>query len=199
MIQYAVGMSLGPTSSVESGIAVLELSTKKLIYVDKLFSMNDVQLFFDNYTSLKDSVICVSIPWDNTMLEGKWRVLSKPYQLIHSHKDEFVNKDNWMQRFSTRGSELFLNLKNEGVDISRFEVYLTRQKFNLYSNFKERSSADCKFLQSALKFEYGFEMPANMMPVAQLEAIVGTLLAQEKLNGNTKEIFEFRGLSVLNI
>ena len=45
----------------------------------------------------------------------------------------------------------------------------------------------------------GFEMPANMMPVAQLEAIVGTLLAQEKLNGNTKEIFEFRGLSVLNI
>ncbi len=199
MIQYAVGMSLGPTSSVESGIAVLELSTKKLIYVDKLFSMNDVQLFFDNYTSLKDSVICVSIPWDNTMLEGKWRVLSKPYQLIHSHKDEFVNKDNWMQRFSTRGSELFLNLKNEGIDISRFEVYLTRQKFNLYSNFKERSSADCKFLQSALKFEYGFEMPANMMPVAQLEAIVGTLLAQEKLNGNTKEIFEFRGLSVLNI
>ena len=199
MIQYAVGMSLGPTSSVESGIAVLELSTKKLIYVDKLFSMNDVQLFFDNYTSLKDSVICVSIPWDNTMLEGKWRVLSKPYQLIHSRKDEFVNKDNWMQRFSTRGSELFLNLKNEGVDISRFEVYLTRQKFNLYSNFKERSSADCKFLQSALKFEYGFEMPANMMPVAQLEAIVGTLLAQEKLNGNTKEIFEFRGLSVLNI
>lgn len=199
MIQYAVGMSLGPTSSVESGIAVLELSTKKLIYVDKLFSMNDVQLFFDNYTSLKDSVICVSIPWDNTMLEGKWRVLSKPYQLIHSHKDEFVNKDNWMQRFSTRGSELFLNLKNEGIDIFRFEVYLTRQKFNLYSNFKERSSADCKFLQSALKFEYGFEMPANMMPVAQLEAIVGTLLAQEKLNGNTKEIFEFRGLSVLNI
>ena len=199
MIQYAVGMSLGPTSSVESGIAVLELSTKKLIYVDKLFSMNDVQLFFDNYTSLKDSVICVSIPWDNTMLEGKWRVLSKPYQLIHSHKDEFVNKDNWMQRFSTRGSELFLNLKNEGIDISRFEVYLTRQKFNLYSNFKERSSADCKFLQSALKFEYGFEMPANMMPVAQLEAIVGTLLAQEKLNGNTKEIFEFRGLSVLNV
>ena len=178
MMQYSVGLSLGPSSSVESGVAVMELATGKLIYVDKLFSMSDVQLFFDNYTSIKDSVFCVSLPWDNTMMEGKWRVLSKPYQLIHSKEDEFLNKDNWMQRFSPRGSDLLLGLKNNGVDVSRYEVYLTRQKLNLYSNFKERSSADCKFLQSALKYEYGFdEMPVNMMPVAQLEAIVGAILS----------------------
>ena len=200
MIQFSVGMSLGPSSSVESGVAVREIATGKLVYVDKLFSMSDVQLFFDNYTSMKDSVFCISLPWDHAMLEGKWRVLSKPYQLIHSNEDAFVNKDNWMQRFSPRGSELFLNLKNSGVDISRFEVYLTRQKFNLYSNFKERSSADCKFLQSTLKYEYGFDsLPANMMPVAQLEAIIGALLAEEKLKNNTKEIFEFKGLSVINL
>ena len=133
------------------------------------------------------------------MMEGKWRVLSKPYQLIHSEEERFLNRDNWMQRFSTRGSELFLNLKNAGADISRFEVYLTRQKLNLYSNFKERSSADCKFLQSALKFEYGFDnLPVNMMPVAQLEAIVGAVLAGEKLKNNTEEIFVFRGLGVIN-
>ena len=75
MITHSVGLSLGPASSVESGVAVREIATGKLIYVDKLFSMNDVQLFFDNYTSLKNSVICVSLPWDNTMMEGKWRVL----------------------------------------------------------------------------------------------------------------------------
>lgn len=200
MITHSVGLSLGASSVIESGVAVREIATGKLIYVDKLFSMNDVQLFFDNYTSLKNSVICVSIPWDNTMMEGKWRVLSKPYQLIYSEKERFLNKDNWMQRFSTRGCELFNNLKTQGIDISRFEVYLTRQKFNLYSNYKERSSADCKFLQSALKFEYGFdEMPSNMMPVAQLEAIIGTLLAQEKLKNNVKEIFEFKNLSVINL
>ncbi len=200
MIQYAVGMSLGPSSSVESGVAVREISTGKLIFLDKLFSMNDVQFFFDNYSSLKTSVFCISIPWDNTMLEGKWRVLSKPYQLIHSKEIEFPNKDNWMQRFSTRGCELFLKLKNDGIDISRFEVYLTRQKFNLYSNFKERSSADCKFLQSALKYEYGFNsLPTNMMPVAQLEAIVGCLLCEEKLKTKTSKIFEFKGLDVINI
>ena len=199
MITHFVGLSLGPTSSVESGVAVREAQSNKLIYVDKLFSMNDINLFFENYPSLKNSIICVSLPWDNTMLEGKWRVLSKPYQMIHSHGN-FINTDNWMQRFSTRGSELFLNFKNQGIDISRFEVYLTRQKLNLYSNFKERSSADCKFLQYALRQEYGFEdLPTNMMPVAQLEAITGTILAQKKLENQTKNIFEFKNLNVINL
>lgn len=199
MITHAVGLSLGPTSSVESGVAVRELSSGKLIYIDKLFSMNDVSLFFENYPSLKNSVICVSLPWDNTMLEGKWRVLSKPYQMIHT-LGNFPNTDNWMQRFSTRGCDLLNNLKNNGSDISRFEVYLTRQRFNLYSNFKERSSADCKFLQQALRNEYGFEdLPANMMPVAQLEAIVGTLLAEAKIKGKTKTIFDYKGLDVINL
>lgn len=199
MITHVVGLSLGPNSSVESGVAVREVQTGKLIHLDKLYSMNDVTLFFENYPSVKNSIICVSLPWDNTMLEGKWRVLSKPYQLIHSNKN-FLNTDNWMQRFSTRGSDLLLNLKENGADVFRFEVYLTRQKLNLYSNYKERSSADCKFLQSALKFEYGFEeLPTNMLPVAQLEAIVGTILACEKLNGSTTKIFEFKDLDVLNL
>jgi hypothetical protein len=199
MITHAVGLSLGPSSSIESGVAVMEIATKKLIYIDKLFSMNDVQLFFDNYVSLKNSAFCISLPWDNTMLEGKWRVLSKQYQLIHNDEDMFLNRDNWMQRFSTRGCELFSNLSSDGVDITRFEVYLARQKLNLYSNYKERSSADCKFLQSCLRTEYGFEeLPSNMMPMGQLEAIVGTLLAEKKINNQTSNIFEFKGLEVIN-
>lgn len=199
MITHSVGLALGPSSSVESGVAVREIATGKLIHLDKLFSMNDISLFFENYPSLKNSVICVSLPWDNTMLEGKWRVLSKPYQMIHSH-GHFPNTDNWMQRFSMRGSDLLLNLKEQGADISRYEIYLTRQKLNLYSNYKERSSADCKFLQSSLKLEYGFdELPSNMMPAAQLEAILGTILAEEKLKNNTKNIFEFKGLNVINL
>ena len=63
MITHSVGLSLGAASSIESGVAVREIATGKLIYVDKLFSINDVQLFFDNYTSLKNSVICVSLPY----------------------------------------------------------------------------------------------------------------------------------------
>ena len=199
MITHLVGLSLGASSSIESGVAVRELTSGKLIHIDKLFSMSDIQLFFDNYVSIKNSVICVSLPWDNTLLEGKWRVLSKQYQLIHNDEGMFLNRDNWMQRFSTRGSDLFSKLSEQGADIVRFEVYLARQKLNLYSNYKERSSADCKFLQSTLKFEYGFDtLPANMMPVGELEAIVGTILAEKKLKQETKEIFEFKSLPVIN-
>ena len=90
-------------------------------------------------------------------------------------------------------------LIEDGVDICRFEVYLTRQKLNLYSNYKERSSMDCKFLQSILKSEYGFdELPANMMPVGELEAIIGTILAERKLNNQTEKIFDFKGIDVIN-
>ena len=141
----------------------------------------------------------MSLPWDNTMLEGKWRVLSKQYQLIHNDNDMFLNRDNWIQRFSTRGCELLSNLAEEGADISRFEVYLARQKLNLYSNYKERSSADCKFLQSMLRTEHGFdELPANMMPMGELESIVGIILAEHKINQKTEKIFEFKGIDVIN-
>ena len=199
MITHLVGLSLGANSSIESGVAVRELATSKIIYLDKLFSMSDIELFFENYPSLKNSIICVSIPWDNTMLEGKWRIHSKPYQLIHT-LGNFPNVDNWTQRFSTRGCELFSTLKQKHIDISRYEIYLTRQKLNLYSNFKERSSADCKYLQSILKHEYGFDnIPTNMLPVAQLEAIVGTILAEEKSKNNVKEIFKFKNLDVINL
>jgi len=201
MITHAVGLSLGPTSSVESGIAVMEIASKKLIYVDKLFSMQDISLFFENYPSLKNSIISVSLPWDNTMLEGKWRVLSKQYQLINTNERKFINTDNWTQRFSTRGCDLLSKLSNDnGAKIYRYEVYLARQKFNLYSNYKERSSADCKFLQAILKNEYGFdELPSNMMPVAQLEAIIGALLSNEANNGNIQKLFEYKGFDVINL
>ncbi|MCQ2739032.1 MAG: hypothetical protein MJ237_02260 [bacterium] len=198
MITHVVGLSLGSNSSIESGVAVREVSTGKLILLDKLFSMSDVELFFENYNNIKNSIICVSLPWDISMLDGKWRVLSKPYQLIHQNNN-FLNKDNWMQRYSTRGSELLLSL-NEQTEVKRFEIYLTRQKFNLYSNYKERSSADCKFLQSILKLEYGFkDLPSNMVPAAQLEAIVGTLLAYKYIQGETETIFEFKQLDVINV
>ena len=57
MITHAVGISLAPNSSTESGVAVRELSTNKLIYMDKLFSISDVELFFNNYSNLKNSII----------------------------------------------------------------------------------------------------------------------------------------------
>ena len=89
---------------------------------------------------------------------------------------------------------------SNGVDVKRFDLYLSRLKLNLYSNFKQRSPADCKFLQNILKNEFGFsDIPANMMPAGALEAIVGALVARAYANSETEKIFLFHNVDVINL
>ena len=200
MIEYYIGLSLAPSTTIETGIAVLD-TNNTLILVDKFFTMKDVQHFFDNYSSLKYSKICVSLPWDNTLMTGKWRILSKPYQLINTtNKYDFINVDNWTQRFSTRGCDYFSSLVESGVEISRYDLYLSKLKLNLYSNYKQRSPADCKFLQNILKTEFGFcDIPTNMIPAGALEAMIGAIVAREKALGNYEVLYKFKGLDVVNV
>ena len=199
-MEYYMGISMSMASTVDTGVAVID-SFGKIIFLDKLYTMKDIQYFMDNYSSLSKSHVAISLPWDNSMLEGKWRILSKPYQMVRTNEN-FLNKDSWTQRYSTRGCEYFISLVEKGIDISRFELYLTRQKLSLSSYYKERTPADCKFLQNALKTEYQFEdLPPNMMPMSQLEAIVGALIVRERSRNpnNIKKIFEFCGIDVINI
>ena len=198
MTEYYIGMSLSPASTIETGVVVLD-ERNTLILVDKLFSMNDVQFFFDNFSSLKQSKVCVSLPWDNTLMTGKWRILSKPYQMVTTHKG-FLNTEDWLDRYSYRGCDCINKLISNGIDVKRFDLYLSRLKLNLYSNFKQRSPADCKFLQSILKYEYGFvDIPTNMMPAGALEAVVGAIVARAYAKGETNIISEFAGVDVINV
>lgn len=198
-MNYYVGLALASGSSMDSGLAIMdEINT--LILVDKLYTMNDIIHFFENFSSLKQSKICISMAWDRTMLNGKWRILSKPYQLVATNP-LMPNQDHWTQRYSFRGADFFNSLKEKGAEISRFELYLTRQSLNLNSCYKERSPADCKFLQQTLKNEWGIDLPANMMPMSQLEAIVGAILAKEneKRPNNIKTITTFKDTNVINV
>ena len=196
---YYIGLSLAASSGMDSGVAVLD-EEKNLILVDKLYTMNDVIFFFDNYPSLKYSKICVSQVWDRTMLNGKWRILSKPYQLVATNP-LIKNREGWTQRYSTRGCEYLKSLLEKGIEINRFELYLTRQSLNLNSCYKERSPADCKFLQQILKTEWGMDLPQNMMPMSQLEAIVGALLIKEKTENpnNIRVISKFKDFDVIDV
>ena len=198
-MNYYVGLSLASGSSMDSGLAIMD-ENNTLILVDKLFTMNDIMHFFDNFSSLKQSKICISLAWDRTMLNGKWRILSKPYQLVATNP-LMPNQDHWTQRYSFRGADFFNSLKEKGAEINRFELYLTRQSLHLNSCYKERSPADCKFLQQMLKNEWGIELPSNMMPMSQLEAIVGAILAKENsLNPiNTRTIASFKNTEVINV
>lgn len=198
MNHHFIGLMLSSGANTESGVAVLDRNNQ-IILLDKLFTMQDVQYFFDNFSSLKNSYICISLPWESSMLNGKWRILSKLYQTLSLGKN-FPNVNNWTQRYSSRGCEYFNSLIQQGVNIKRFELYLTRQALKLDSCFKERSPADCKSLQSALRLRHGFNsLPSNMMPMAYLEALVGAVLAKkisdEEETG--KPLFEFNGVPVL--
>ena len=198
-MNYYVGLSLAASSGMDSGIAVLD-ENDTLILVDKLYTMNDVMFFFDNFPSLKYSKICVSLVWDRTMLNGKWRILGKPYQMVATNP-LIPNREGWTQRYSTRGCEYFKSLMEKGVEINRFELYLTRQSMHLNSCYKERSPADCKFLQQTLKNEWHIDLPLNMMPMSQLEAIVGAILAKENTKNpdNIKELSHFRDANVIDV
>lgn len=198
-MNYYIGLSLAASSGMDSGVAVLD-DNNNLILVDKLYTMNDIMFFFDNFPSLKYSKICVSLVWDRTMLDGKWRILGKPYQLV-STNNLIPNRNGWTQRYSTRGCEYFKSLVEKGIEVNRFEIYLTRQSMNLNSCYKERSPADCKFLQQTLRNEWHIELPVNMMPMAQLEAITGAILARENAKNpdNIKQISSFKDFRVIDI
>lgn len=196
MDHYFIGLMLSSGANTESGVAVVDRNNE-IILLDKLFSMQDVQHFLDNFSSLQNAQVCISLPWDNSMLNGKWRVLSKLYQTVASNA-KFHNIDNWTQRYSNRGCEYFNTLIEKGIKINRFELYLTRQALQLGTCFKERSPADCKALQSALKIKYGFtSLLSNMMPMAQLEALVGAILAKNISQKTESPLFEFNGIPVL--
>ena len=119
-MNYYIGLSLSSGSSLDSGVAVLD-EDNNIILVDKLYKMNDIIFFFENYSNLKYSKMCVSLPWDRTMLDGKWRILSKPYQMVATNP-HMPNRENWTQRYATRGSEFFKELSEKGIEINRFEL-----------------------------------------------------------------------------
>ena len=199
-MNYYIGLSLASSSSMDSGVAVID-EDNKLITLDKLYKITDVIYFFENFTSLKNSKICVSVPYDRTMLEGKWRILAKPYLPVATNKN-IPNRDNWTQRHSSRGSDYFRELTERGITVSRFDIYITRQSMHLNSCYKDRSPADCKFQQQALKNEWGFDtLPSNMMPMSHMEAILGAILAREneKHPEKVRTLYEFKGLNVIDI
>lgn len=194
---FFIGVSLSNSSNYDTGIAVLD-ATKKIISLDKFYTVEDIELYFENYLSKKESVFAISTPVDNTLLDGKWRVHSKNYKMLDTHFP--VNTKNWTNRNSPRCGDIFCNLKEEGYDIFRFDIFQLRQAYGLIPHYVSRSSLDCKSLQGALKLKYGFkELPDNMLPASNLEAILGAMFAYDVYHGvQTKKVYEYLGLDVLS-
>ena len=55
-MNYYVGVSLASGSTMDSGVAVID-EDNKIILLDKLYNMNDIIFFFENFSSLKNSTL----------------------------------------------------------------------------------------------------------------------------------------------
>ena len=77
----------------------------------------------------------------------------------------------------------------------------------IYGNcfaYKDRTPIDCKALQDTFRLKYNLrELPVNMLPVAQLEAILGALLGQMIATKNAdfdyKKLGLYENLEILGI
>lgn len=195
---FFCGVSLSNTPNNDSSVCVID-NNKKIVLLDKLYFADDIALFMEKNPYIKNAQIAVSIPHDNILLEGKWRIHCKNYKIMG---DEFkVNRNNWTNRLSNRCADIFLKLKENGTNIVRFDINLLRQSYDLSAHYLQRTSLDCKSLQNALKIKYGFEeLPENMLPASGLEAILAALFIYDTAHNNikTREIAKFEGLPVLN-
>ncbi len=195
---HSIGLSLAPNSNHNSAICVLD-NNKKIVHLDKLFFTDDIKLFFENSPYVKNSVVVVSLPFDESLLDGKWRIHSKNYKMISELFD--INRNNWTNRINDRLKDLLLNLNKEKCKVFRCNINLLRQAYGLNPNYLEKTSLDCKSFQSGLKIKYGFNiMSDNLLPAANLEAILCAMFAYDIKENKiqTKEIANYLGIKVLN-
>ena len=195
-----VGLSLASVTTAESAAAIID-QNMKIITLDKLFSMQDVQFFLDNLPGKKNSIIMISIPENETMISSKWKYNSRTYQPVNLNSP-IKNNDNWTNRFSTRGCEYFLELKSKELDVFRFDIDNVKKSIMHSLAFKDRTPTDCKSIQNTLKMKFGMrELPSNMLPVAQLDALLGACLAHHIVKGeeniNYKKLYAYNDLDVL--
>lgn len=193
---FFIGVSLSNSSNYDSAICVLDRNSN-IVLIDKFYFAQDIDYFFENSPYVKNSIVCVSVPYDNKILEGKWRIHSKNYKMLGDYFK--VNRDNWTNRVSKRCSETFKNLKNRGLNVIRCDINQLRQAYGICPHFQARTSVDCKNLQTSLKIKYGFtNLPDNMLPASNLEAIIIAMFAMEFVNNvKTKQIYQIDDIPVL--
>ena len=193
---FFIGLSLSNSSSYDSSICVLDRNSN-IVLIDKFYFAQDIDYFFKNSPYISSAIVCVTVPYDNKLLDGKWRIHSKNYKALG---DNFkINKDDWTNRISKRCCDTLTNLKNKKIQVIRADINQLRQSYGLNSYYLSRTSIDCKNLQTSLKIKFGFsEMPDNMLPASALEAIIASIFAMEIAQGiETKEIFKIDEIPVL--
>jgi len=196
-----VGVSMGESGSVETGIAVLDKELN-LLRVDKAYNLSELKLSLANLAPPDSIVLCLSMPRNMMMLNGKWRITSKNTQALSL--GNFDNKKHsWTQRFSDRGSELCKNLKEEGMEVFRYNIYYTKNCLEIIPPYRSRTPAACKYLQMIISNKLGVSgVPSNLIPLPALNAIIGAYTAWKSVtsqeNIGFKQIGQNKNIPVIS-
>lgn len=193
---FFIGLALSNSSNYDSSACVLDRNMN-IVLLDKFYFAQDIDYFFENSPYIKNSAICASVPYDNKMLDGKWRIHSKNYKALGDYFK--INREDWTNRISKRCCETFKTIKDQNIKIIRADINQLRQAYGLNSHYLSRTSIDCKNLQMSLKIKYGFsQMPDNMLPASSLESILCAMFAKEYTqNIKTTQMFEIEEIPVL--
>ncbi len=199
-IKYFIGISFSSIASNESAVAVVD-NNLNLIFLDKLFTLNDISFFLKNFQGIQNTLVAISMAKNEIMISSRWKYLSRIYHPVNLNSS-ISNKDGWADRFSKKGTDLFLDLKNKGLFIYRFDIHNAKTAFGCNAAFLDRTPADCKALQTGLKYKLNMnQLPSNMLPVSQLEAILGAYTVfTYSLDINNKyciKLFNFHNLDVI--
>lgn len=193
---FFIGVSLSNSSNYDSSICVLDRNSE-IIFLDKFYFAQDIDYFFETSPYIKNSIISFTVPYDNKILEGKWRIHSKNYKALF---DNFkINRNNWTNRVSKRCNDVISKIKEKNIPVVRCDINQLKQAYQLNSYYLSRTSIDCKNLQTSLKIKYGFsQMPENMLPASSLEAIIAAMFSMDYVNGiKTTTMFEIDDIPVL--
>ena len=193
---FFVGLSLSNSSNYDSSICVLDRNGN-IVLLDKFYFAQDIEYFLNNSPYIKNSVLCATIPYDNRILEGKWRIHSKNYKMLSDHFK--INRDDWTNRISKRCTNILSELQNKGIKVIRADINQLRQAYKLQAHFQKGTSVDCKNLQTSLKIKFDFQcLPDNMLPASSLEAIIASVFSMEYVNNiETDKISEIEGIPVM--
>lgn len=195
-----VGISFSSIATNESAVAVLD-DRLNILLLDKLFTLHDIDDFLKNFQGVNNSMITVSMAKNEIMISSRWKYLSRVYHPVNLNS-HLKNRDSWADRFSKKGTDLFKYLKKEGYSIYRFDIHNAKTAFGCNEAFLDRTPADCKALQTGLKYKLNInQLPSNMLPVSELEAILGAYtgfsFAKDFEHKKCKTLFNFHDIDVI--
>ena len=192
---FFIGLSLSNSSNYDSSICIMDRNCN-IVLLDKFYFGADIENFLYTSPYIKSSIICATIPYDNKILDGKWRVHSKNYKML---SDNFkINRNDWTNRISKRCTAALSELQKSGIKVIRADINQLRQAYKLQAHYLKGTSIDCKNLQTSLKIKFDFlNLPDNMLPSSSLEAIIASIFSMEFINNiEVSKVFEIESIPV---